>query len=194
MSAILRAGLAVGGYRARIVIRHHHDESGAEDHQEGEQIARPLGFHYLPADRHNFGFQAGRGRRHKFVRHRSISLSACGQKHHKHNDWQPNFTAARRDGSFCWRCRRRRTGRPVARTLAFGPSRSPPLKLVEAAAASAIANAYRITAGTPTPNASKYSEADRRSVTYTFLEASRSSGGKQKAISPGAEEMANYRR
>jgi hypothetical protein len=65
---------------------------------------------------------------------------------------------------------------------------------VEAAAANAIANAYRITAGTPTPNASKYSEAYRRSVTYTFLEASRSSGGKQKAISPGAEEMANYRR
>jgi len=39
----------------------------------------------------------------------------------------------------------------------------------------------------------RYSEAYRRSVPYTFLEASRSSGGEIKSHFPEVEEMANYR-
>ncbi len=69
MNAVLRAGLAVSRYRTCIVIRHHDDESGTEHHQEGQQIACPLGFDYSPADRHYFRFQAGRGLHHKLVAH-----------------------------------------------------------------------------------------------------------------------------
>ena len=74
MSAVLRASLAVRRYRARVVVRHHHDEAGADHHQEGEQIARPPGFHYPPADRHYFRLQAGRGHTDCPVAHGSISF------------------------------------------------------------------------------------------------------------------------
>src|SRR5579872_2296521 len=54
MSAILRAGLCISRYRPGIVVRHHHDQPGAEHHEEGEQIASPLGFDDTPADRLDF--------------------------------------------------------------------------------------------------------------------------------------------
>ncbi len=55
MGAVLSAGLAIGGDCAGIVIGHHNDEAGAEDHQEGKQVAHPLGFHDTAARRHHWG-------------------------------------------------------------------------------------------------------------------------------------------
>src|ERR1022692_2571409 len=74
MSAVLRPGLAVRRYRAGVVIRHHHDKSRPEHHQKGQEIPRPLGLHYSPANLHHFRFQAGRGIHHKFVVHRHFSF------------------------------------------------------------------------------------------------------------------------
>src|ERR1017187_1322828 len=74
MSAVLRPGLAVSRYRAGVVIRHHHDESRPEYHQEGQEIPRPLGLHHSPANLHHFRFRAGRGIHHKFVVHRRFSF------------------------------------------------------------------------------------------------------------------------
>src|ERR1035438_9662375 len=84
MSAVLGPGLAVSRYRAGVVIRHHDDESWPDHHQEGQQIARPLGLHYASANRHNFHFQAGRGIHHKFVAHRPFSFLPA-RKHYGHH-------------------------------------------------------------------------------------------------------------
>ena len=42
MQAVLSARLHVGGDGTSVVVRLHHDQSGAKDHQEGEQIPLPL--------------------------------------------------------------------------------------------------------------------------------------------------------
>src|ERR1035437_2755024 len=105
MSAVLRPSLAVRRYRARVVVRHHHDEAGADHHQEGEQIAGPLGFHYPPADRHYFGLQAGRGHADCPVAHRSISFPP-----------RRNNTSVERES---------RTALETG-AIAFSPPRSPP--------------------------------------------------------------------
>src|SRR5208282_423528 len=81
MSAVLRASLAVGGYRARVVVRDHHDEAWAEDHQEGQQIARPFGFHYAPAHRHHVGFHASGGKTQCLVGHRLPSFPCRSRGH-----------------------------------------------------------------------------------------------------------------
>src|ERR1039458_1803441 len=41
MQAVLSAGLHVCGDRSRIIVRLHHDQARAEDHQEGEQMLLP---------------------------------------------------------------------------------------------------------------------------------------------------------
>src|SRR5579864_5450156 len=62
--------------RAGIIVRDHHDEPGTEDHQEGEQIERPLGFHDSPADRCHF---VSHGRRQYLVVHDGTLLPVPAQ-------------------------------------------------------------------------------------------------------------------
>src|ERR1017187_6268310 len=74
MSAVLRAGLAIGGYRACVVVRDHDDQAWSDYHQERQQIAHPFGFHHASAHRHHFVFHAGRGHAQCLVRHRLPSF------------------------------------------------------------------------------------------------------------------------
>src|ERR1017187_6401834 len=74
MSAVLRAGLAIGGYRACVVVRDHYDQAWSDYHQERQEIAHPFGFHHASAHRHHFVFHAGRGHAQCLVRHRLPSF------------------------------------------------------------------------------------------------------------------------
>src|SRR5262252_2990238 len=138
MSPVLRARLTVRGNRAGIVVGDHHDESGAEDHQEGQEIVSPLGFHYSPADRCDFLFEAGRGHGHKFVRQRSISLSAL-LKHNESATAHGKIRPSNRQLSSAWRSRRKEQNRSGIQSARLQPSAFTTEILVEEAAAEAIA-------------------------------------------------------
>src|ERR1039458_4203883 len=171
MSAVLGPGLAVSRYRAGVVIRHHDDESWPDHHQEGQQIARPLGLHYASANRHNFHFQAGRGIHHKFVAHRPFSFLPA-RKHYGHHGRQAISTPPTGTNT----CRRLSKGKnSSSRKLERRPSA---LRLHHrnfsgrSGGEDDSLRDYRFTAGTSTPYPPEYWEVDRRSVPYTFLETS----------------------
>ena len=136
MSAVLRPSLAISRDRSRIVIRHHHDEAGAEHHEKREQIASPLGLHHAPADRQNFRGQAGCGHRDCFVAHGSISFLSV-RKHAKH---LPLRRAMHPAAGLCLAGDvEGKTRSPEDQGLGFRPSAFTTIKLVEEAAAETIA-------------------------------------------------------
>jgi len=170
---------------------------GPDHHQEGEQIARPLGFHYPPADRHYFGLHAGRGRYHCPIAHGSISLPP-----------RADTTRPLRISTVCAAENRQldvllemskgKPLRPGSRSVRLQPSAFTTKILVEEAAAEAIARGLSDCRRNFHAASSRGALRAGRLIVVgfhiPFWRQVRSSAGNKKAIPPGAEEMANYRR